>query len=648
MRSFTWRAFALFVAAPALLLAWLGLRAVGAERLEAEQQLRDQQTGAARLADAALASALNEMGRDLLRSRVPSVGTPIAISVSGLLTFPRDRVYFGAFAQHPPDRTTAAVWPAAISDLVEEAQSAEAQGRHGEAVAALRALQQREPRLRGWAELTTARIRMRRAPSAGALAVLSDPGWSHSPATTPSGLPVAILASALSAEFPGETRAVFAPLVTQTLTGLVEGRWWLSADERRFYERELIRLLQRTSEGAADEGQGGRSRLAELADIEHAIRQSLPSRRDTPTYTVERGLRSPYLVVWAPYDPATETWRGLAVPQEQIPRVIQSSVSPLFDGLPFRAAIRDAGGRLMSEAFSGTVWRVERLQTVHGWEIAFTGPTESQSFARRQWLWYGFIAVLLLVLFGGIAMTAQNVRQKTELARLQSDFIAAVTHEFKSPITSIRLLLERIGAGRLTSPEAASAYAIAIGREADRLERLVNRLLQAQQIDAGHQRYQFAEASIEQLTTDAVRQIQPFAESRNIRMTVDVDDDLPPVMIDRAVMGDAVENLLDNAIKYSGPGTAIRVRVHAEHGRLCIDVEDQGIGIEADEIPRVFDRFYRARRGNVQNVRGTGLGLALVKAAADAHGGSVDVASEPGKGSRFTIRLPMPETAAAS
>ena len=110
MGSFTWRAFALLVAIPALLLAWLGLRAVGAERLEVEQRLRDQQANVAQLVDAAIANTLADVARALPRDGVPPVGTPVVFAASGLVTFPRDRVYFGPFAQHPGERITAAAW----------------------------------------------------------------------------------------------------------------------------------------------------------------------------------------------------------------------------------------------------------------------------------------------------------------------------------------------------------------------------------------------------------------------------------------------------------------------------------------------------------------------------------------------------------
>ena len=645
MTRVTWQLFGLLIAVPALALAWLGLRAVRVERLEAEQLLRDQQTQMAKLADAAMLTALAPIEAELARLSPGRAGSdvdlPPGIPVvtfhrSGLITFPQDRLYFGPFGRHPPERERVTAWSPAVTRLVDQAQTAEAQDRTADALASLQRIRRAEPRLQAWADIAYARVRFHGG-DRSALADLARADWSQSPGVTPSGLPAALVACAASEGVPARERRAFAPLIERTLAGVRGGRWWLGADERRFYTRYLSELLQ----DAGDTAPPPDDRMDALAAIEHAIRLSPPSRRSAPTRGLERGT-SAFLLIWVPAEADVDAWNGLAAPQVRAAVLLGPPLEPLFAGQPFAGVVRDTTGAIVWESRPGVAvsWHTESLQTVPGWELMFTGPADVGSFRTRQWLWYGFVALMLLVLLAALGMTTHTVRREVELARMQSDFVAAVTHEFKSPITSIRLLLERLGGGRAVSAETAATYCGAIEHETDRLERLVNRLLEAQQIEAGQRQYHRAPESLEQIATEVVGHMHPAADAKRIALDLRVDPPIPPVLIDRASIADAIENLVDNAVKYSQTQSRIVIHVHVDRGRVCVDVEDEGIGIDRDELPRVFDKFYRGRLGNRQNVRGTGLGLALVKAAVEAHGGSVDVSSEPGAGSRFSLRLP--------
>jgi signal transduction histidine kinase len=228
-----------------------------------------------------------------------------------------------------------------------------------------------------------------------------------------------------------------------------------------------------------------------------------------------------------------------------------------------------------------------------------------------------------------------------QLNRLQSDFVAAVTHEFKSPITSIRLLIERLTGGRLRTPAAIEEYHDAINRETDRLDRLVNRVLESQKIQAGEKRYSFVLGSLVQVAESSIWRLRPQADAKNISVHLEIAGEIPEILMDTTAVSDTLDNLVDNAIKYSPKGGCITIRIEKRNGYLCVEVQDEGIGIDPDDLPRIFDRFYRGRRGDQQNVHGTGLGLALVKAAAEGHGGTVEVNSAPGQGARFCLRLPL-------
>jgi signal transduction histidine kinase len=629
--------FGLLIAAPALLLALLGLRAVRAERIEREQQWREQQTQIARLTDAALTSVWSEREQALLRAPNTHHTSDIVFTFTlpEVVIFQPDRVWDGEITV-PPGRTVN--WPFATQQLIEQSQSAEAQGREQVADHFYRRLSQVEPRLRGWAEFCLAR--------SGAQDRLRDRLAqrleNRAEEYTPTGLPVALLLCPYVEQLPAEQRAPFAPLLHQTLENLRRGRWWLSYDERHFYDTELRRLLP---SGAAHQQLAEDARLAELAAIVRIVRRSPPVRRDGTTRSFDREGQDCFLLFYAPSPNATNEWQGWALDSAQIAATINTTLPPLLSGHPFAVALRDAQGNIL---WSNTPDNIavslgEPLRSMNGWEIVFSAPVHQGWGRQRAWLWYGFIVLLIVMLLAGLAMTARVVQREMELSRLQNEFIAAMSHEFKSPLTSIQLLMERLISGRLHEAAAVNEYHTAINRETTRLERLVNRLLESQQIQAGRKQYHFTDTALNEIAATAVAQLQPQAAAKGIRLETNIEPALPLLPLDQAALLDALENLLDNAIKYSPAGTCVTLSAQATAQGVRIDVQDEGIGIEPDDLPRIFDRFYRGQPGNQHSVKGTGLGLALVKAAVEAHGGSIAVESQPGQGSRFTLQLPIKE-----
>ena len=646
-----WAVFGLLIATPALALSWLGLRVVRAERIERAQQVREQQTQLARLADAGIGNALAEIEAELRRADtvVPAGETGVegdladlptmAFHRSGLLSFPRDKVYFGEFGQRPAARQSSAHRSAAIQRLVYQAQTAEARAQPAEAVDHYRRIVQRASTLRAWAEISIARLQ-HLGGDATALTRLTSVEWSGSGGITPTGLPAAFVACASVRRAPAEDRTAFIPLLRQTLANVRAGTWWLGADERRFHDTELQRLLRHAGSHRAVPAD---ARFAEVEAIEQLVRRSPPSRRDAATRAFERGTRGAFLLVWSPRATDPERWSGVALSQQRLADILEPVLGSLLSDQPFGAMIRDPEANpLWSQRRDiADAWHVEELHTVPGWTLAFSGPTSVIGLDRRQWLWYGFIGLLLVMLLTGLAMTAHNVRHELELGRRQSDFVAAVSHEFKSPITSIRVLMERLVGGRVGTTETTTAYYAAIARETDRLERLVNRLLDSQQIESGQKAHTVVPSSLVDLASQAIHRLQPQAEAKGIQVDARLDADIPAVRVDRAAIADALENLIDNAVKYSPPGSRVAVEMQREDQRVRVEVTDQGIGIDPQDLPHIFDKFYRARRGDRLDVRGTGLGLALVKATAEAHGGTVEVSSVPGEGSRFSLQLPL-------
>jgi signal transduction histidine kinase len=647
-----WWFIVALVVGPAIVLAALGLRALSLERTGREQELWREQSRLVLLVDGAISNAIAAMEGDLRRgesrnavnSRAQDVGKSVpfprfVFDRRQLLIFPEDRVFFGEIGLRPEQAPTFSL-SGQVVQVIEQAQTAEAQDQDETALIAYRRIRTSEPRLRPWVELSIARIqyRQRGAELASALQQLD---WGREDSISPSGIPVAMLACSYAAQLPDDRRAAFEGLFRQALANLRRGRWWLAHNQRAFYDEELVRLLRsvKASTGFPVEKD---ARLDELAAIEKSVRQSPPRRRDGSTRDYNSTENGGFLLLWSPADDL-ETWNGAAIQAERIGEWLKPLLSPLLEGLQFGVAVRDSRQkRLWTDAAGGVpAARWERLRSVPEWELGFIEAAEAAGIDPKRILWYGFILLPMVMLIVGIAAATRVVRKELELGRMQSDFIAAVSHEFKSPLTSIRLLAERIAGRRHSSSESIDEYCSAMDKEASRLERLVNRLLEWQQIEAGQKHYRFEPSSLAEIARSAVELLRPQAEAKGVSLDLKAAGEMPDIRIDRAAMTDVLENLIDNAVKYSRAGGRVSVELHADDVQVTVEVSDEGIGIAPEDLPRIFEKFYRGSRGNQEDVRGTGLGLSLVKAALDAHGGKADVKSTPGKGSCFTLTLPI-------
>jgi signal transduction histidine kinase len=347
-------------------------------------------------------------------------------------------------------------------------------------------------------------------------------------------------------------------------------------------------------------------------------------------------------MAWLPATSDSDAWTGMATSKDHLAKLLEDRLSPILPGGP-SISIRDEQGESIWGTLNNelTVTHTETLRSMPGWEIAFQNAPGTSWSKRKEMLWLGFIGLLVSTLLIGVAMTVNVVRREEELARRQNEFVATVSHEFKSPITGVRLLMERLQHGHVSEPETAREYYGAIDRELVRLERHVDRLLEAQKLQDGLKQYQFTSTSLDELTTRAIHELQPLADARNIRLETHAESNVPLVRVDETAVCNAIENLLDNAIKYSSVGSRVLISLYCLDSEVCVEVSDEGIGIAPSEQQRIFERFYRSSRGDKQNVRGSGLGLALVKAVVEAHGGSIRVSSAPGKGSRFSLRFPL-------
>jgi signal transduction histidine kinase len=258
--------------------------------------------------------------------------------------------------------------------------------------------------------------------------------------------------------------------------------------------------------------------------------------------------------------------------------------------------------------------------------------------ALGQMALIGFIDI---VLGGGLFLVYSNVQRELHLSRLKSDFVANVSHELKTPLALIRLFAETLELGRVQSAEKATQYYRVINKESQRLTQLINNILDFSRIEAGRKEYRFAPTDVGRIVSEVVDAYRFQIEQQGFALEVDVPEGLPEIQVDKEAVGQALINLVNNAIKYSPDDKQVAIAVREEGGKLLLSVVDHGIGIAKNEQKRIFEKFYRAENSLVHDTKGSGLGLALVRHIMDAHGGSVEVESAPGKGSTFTLALPM-------
>jgi signal transduction histidine kinase len=641
-----WWVFGLFIAAPALVLALLGLQAISAREIEREQGLRDQQAQLATLVDSALASAFDlmaaQVAADALVAADEDERVTFEIDDGGVISFPRDRVFFGPFGAAPASLAGRRPVSAELLMLVDDAQAADAQGRRGEA----RTLYERfrtNADLAPWASLKLAILDVETG-SRSRLSAVVDSRLATSAARTPAGIPLALVASGISDSVPASERARFTSLIAATLTELRAGRWWLGIDQRRVYDEQLRRWLASavasSALGAPTAPTAEDPRLTQLVTLEPLVRSSFGDGRTPPSRAdFIIGHDGETLLIWSPPNESSRSWTGAAVVGGRLTTFFEKTIDPLFIGHNFRTVLRNRRGVVVRGGLDGAAeWQSKDLESVSEWQLAFTGASLPTS---GRLLSYTTVVFPIVMLATGLVMTAWIVRREIALARLQSTFVAGVTHEFKSPLTSIRLLMERLASGRLAPDDAPNRYYAAVSAETDRLESLVNRLLEAQKLQSGQKEYAFHPGSLAALARSAVDRLRPQAEAKRILVDLRVGEGIPDLALDRESMTDAIGNLLDNAIKYSPADTTVSVAIGCSGDVVRLDVCDEGIGIEPSDATRIFDPFYRSRRGDRENVHGTGLGLSLVKAAAEAHGGSVEVESNGTRGSRFRLRLPV-------
>ncbi len=229
-----------------------------------------------------------------------------------------------------------------------------------------------------------------------------------------------------------------------------------------------------------------------------------------------------------------------------------------------------------------------------------------------------------------------------KLERIRKDFVINVSHELRTPLASIQGYTETLLDGAVDDPTHNMKFLGIIRQNAERLGRLTADLLALSRIELGRQKFQFNSYYVHRLIEENCDSMRPMADKKQVRILIDVDDPKAEVFCDSEAVHQMLSNLLDNALKYTPEGGSITVGARADdHGMVRFSVRDTGVGIPSDELPRLFERFYRVDKARSRELGGTGLGLAIVKHLAKAQGGEVGVQSEIDQGALFWFTLPI-------
>jgi two-component system phosphate regulon sensor histidine kinase PhoR len=248
---------------------------------------------------------------------------------------------------------------------------------------------------------------------------------------------------------------------------------------------------------------------------------------------------------------------------------------------------------------------------------------------------------LSLTMVAGIVATFAYLKRGATLSRLQTEFVNKVSHDLRTPLTSIRMFVETLQMRRLQDPIKVQQCLDVLSQESARLSAMIDRLLGWARMEAGKRNYQTERERVGNLVDAALEAFEPQRLSGDqVEIMRDVPEGLPDLAIDLAAMSEALLNLLQNAFKYTGAAKQIGVRARAGQGTVEIEVWDNGPGIPLPEQKRIFEKFYRARDIQAGAVEGSGLGLAIVQHIVVAHGGQVTVHSEVGHGATFKVSLP--------
>jgi signal transduction histidine kinase len=404
---------------------------------------------------------------------------------------------------------------------------------------------------------------------------------------------------------------------------------------------ELLRVVRTLTEGSVWLSPATLYMLRDLAqkltasDLETRLASLIRDREQAEAFRQEATRLLPTVQtpepVWTSYgDPP---WLVGLAPRAQLPEsiVVAVRLHELTDRMDLsKSRIRlatDGLGEPLGDSFPGL-------------RVTLPVTNDSGADSRETLIIFALALVLCVTLFAGYLLW-RDVRRELRLSEARSQFVASVSHELKTPLTAIRMFAESMRMDEDLDRHTQIGHLDTILQETDRLNRLVDNVLDFARIEQGRKTYRMRPTSPAEVVEAAAKAIDYPMRQSGFQLRVTVDRNLPPILADRDALQQAVLNLLSNAMKYSAESKEIALDLSRENGAAVIRVADRGVGIPREEQTRIFERFYRVQSAENERLPGTGLGLTLAEHIIVAHGGMIDVESEPDKGSTFTIRIPL-------
>ncbi len=622
---------------PATTLAWLSWRLLEQDRALASQRVQEQLERAVDLVAADFGRRLADI-QELLPTLALSPpaglandGLIVEIGVDQVAAYPAERLLYLPFVPRIEE---------APGNRFEAGEAFEFRQRDfPKAIAAFRVQADADdPLIRAGALVRLARTLRKNNQQEDALAVYE--ALERLGAIPVGGIPAELLARQMRCSVLNELNQVanLQRAAGALYADLQNGRWPLDRTLYEFHSAETRRWL--TDQSTSQEPQSGAFALA--AAVESLWEQWHRSRDDEGESRGSHSVRfhdRPILVVWRS---SPEGLVGLVAGIGYLESQWRTAGKDLGvavvltdrDGLPVL-------GPSPSAATQQAVRPAADTRLPWTLRVASADPNaDLAELAARRPLVLASLAMMALLVLGGGYFVTRAVTRELAVARLQTDFVSTVSHEFRSPLTAMRHLTELLAGGIVISEARRREYYAVLAHETGRLHRLVENLLNFRRMEAGAIEYRFEPLDPTDLVRQVVAEFQQEIAADEHRIELKTNGAMPSIHADPEALGRALWNLLDNAAKYSPESPLIWVDLGCEGQRVAIQVRDRGQGIPAAERKTIFDKFVRGATAKASGVEGAGIGLSMVHHIVRAHGGDVQLESEPGRGSTFTILLP--------